>query len=188
MNVTQRIEMHVDLEAISLFESKNVSEYWGNINTAIKCPKLREAAEPFLLAFPISCMAEAGRNHVNALLTKQRNRLKLQSGGYLRLNLINYQPNINDLAAAHQTQASCCCPSNTAILLLLIKHSHLAATHQTQPSCCCSSNTAILLLLIKHSHLAAAHQTQPSCCCSSSTSIPLVPILSYEGMLMLFTG
>ena len=71
--------MHVDLEAKALFKSKNLCEYWNNVNTAAKYPKLRAAAEPFLLQFPTSYMAEAGISHVNAILTQQRNRLNLQN-------------------------------------------------------------------------------------------------------------
>ena len=37
--------------------------------------KLSEAVLGFLLAFPNSCMVEAGFSHINALLTKQQNRL-----------------------------------------------------------------------------------------------------------------
>ena len=45
------IEMHVDLKAKALFKSKNLSEYWSNINTATKYRKFSAAAaEPFLLA------------------------------------------------------------------------------------------------------------------------------------------
>ncbi|KRY11557.1 hypothetical protein T12_1301 [Trichinella patagoniensis] len=43
---------------------------------------------------------------VNAILSKQRNRLNLEMRGDLRLKLTNFQPNINALAAAHQTHPS----------------------------------------------------------------------------------
>ena len=56
-------EMHVDLEANTLFKSKSLSEYWRNINTATKYPKLRTAAQPFLLAFQTSYMVEAGQRN-----------------------------------------------------------------------------------------------------------------------------
>ena len=68
------IEMHVDLEAKSLFKSKNVSEYWSYINTAAKYPKLTSASEPFLPAFPTPYVAEARLSHVNTISTRQRNR------------------------------------------------------------------------------------------------------------------
>ena len=48
------IEMHVDHEAKALFKSKNLSEYWSNINTANKYQKFRATAEPFIHAFPNS--------------------------------------------------------------------------------------------------------------------------------------
>lgn len=100
------IEMCEDLEAKALFKNNILSEYWSNINTATKYPKLRAAAEPFLLAFPTSYMVEAGFSHANAILTKQRNRLNLQTRGDLRLKLTNFKPNINSLAAAHQAHPS----------------------------------------------------------------------------------
>ena len=59
-------------------------EYWSNINTATKNPKLTAAAYPFLLTFPTSCMAEADISHFNAILTKQGNKLNLQNRGDLR--------------------------------------------------------------------------------------------------------
>ncbi|KRX69368.1 hypothetical protein T06_1205 [Trichinella sp. T6] len=43
---------------------------------------------------------------VNAILSKQRNRLNLEMRGDLRLKLTNFQPNINAFAAAHQTHPS----------------------------------------------------------------------------------
>ena len=48
----------------------------------------------------------SGFSHANTILTKQRNRLNLESHGDLRLKLANFQPNINSLAAAHQTHPS----------------------------------------------------------------------------------
>ena len=47
------IQMHMDFKAKALFKSKNLTEYWSNINTATKYPKLRSAAEPF---FHFHCM------------------------------------------------------------------------------------------------------------------------------------
>ena len=104
------IEMHVELEAKALFKSRNLSEYWSNINTANKYPKLRTAAGPFSLAFPSSYMVEAGLSHVNTTLTRQRNGSNLQNRGDLQLKLTNVQPNINNnLAAAHQAHPSHYC-------------------------------------------------------------------------------
>ena len=71
-----------------------------------KIPQAYAAVEPFLLAFPSSYMVEAGFSHANAVLTKQRNRLKLEERGDLRLKLTNLQPNINDLAETHQSHPS----------------------------------------------------------------------------------
>ena len=61
------IKMHVDLEAKAFFKSNDFSEYWSNINTVTKYPKLKAAVEPFLLAFPTSCMVEACFSHLNAM-------------------------------------------------------------------------------------------------------------------------
>ena len=77
------IEMHVDLEAKGLSKSKDLSEYWSKINTAIMYPKIRATAEPFLHAFSTSYKAETGFHHVTTILTKPRNRLYLQNRGEL---------------------------------------------------------------------------------------------------------
>ena len=45
----QLIEMHVDLKAKAMLNSKNVSEYWSNINTATKYTKIRSAVKSFIL-------------------------------------------------------------------------------------------------------------------------------------------
>ena len=99
----ERIEMHVDLKAKALFKSKNLSEYWSNINTATMYPKIRAAVEPFLLAFPTSYMAEASFSNVNATLPEQRNRLNMPNCSQLPLRLAKLQPNVNNLPAANQT-------------------------------------------------------------------------------------
>ena len=61
----------MDLEAEALLKSKNLSEYWSNINIATKYPKFRAAAEPYLPAFQTPYMVEAGFRHVSAILTKR---------------------------------------------------------------------------------------------------------------------
>ncbi|KAF2350822.1 hypothetical protein FHG87_018422 [Trinorchestia longiramus] len=100
------VEMRVDLEAKALFERKTLTEYWSHVRTATKYPKLKARAEALLLAFPTSYMVEAGFNHADAILTKQRNRLNLENRGDLRLKLTNFKPNINSLAAVHQAHPS----------------------------------------------------------------------------------
>ena len=80
------IEMCVDLEAKLLFRSKCLSEYWRNANTATKYPKLSAEVEPFSLAFPRSHMVKASFSHLNAVLTKQRNRPNVEERGDLPLN------------------------------------------------------------------------------------------------------
>ncbi|KRY13138.1 SCAN domain-containing protein 3 [Trichinella patagoniensis] len=102
----EHVEMSADLEAKLLFKHKSLSEFWSNVNITNKYPKLSAAAQPFLLAFPSSYLVEAGFSHVNAILSKQRNRLNLEMRGDLRLKLTNFQPNINALAAAHQAHPS----------------------------------------------------------------------------------
>ena len=105
----ERIDMRMDLETKALFKSKNLAEYWSNINTATEYPKLRVVADPLLLAFPTSYMVETGYGHVNAILTNERNRLNRQNRGDFRILLTNYQPNINNLATAHQARPSHYC-------------------------------------------------------------------------------
>jgi len=99
-------ELSVDIAAKAVFESRSLSDFWYNVNTRDKYSKLTAAAEPFLLAFPSSYMVEAGFSHVNAILSKQCNRLNLEDQGDLRLKLTNIQPDVNALARAHQAHPS----------------------------------------------------------------------------------
>ena len=59
--------MYVDVDAKVLFKSENFTEYWSNINTVTKYPKLRETAKPFLFEFHTTYMVEAGLSHVKAM-------------------------------------------------------------------------------------------------------------------------
>ena len=70
--------MRVNLEAKTLFKSKNLSEYWSNINTPSSQlqPNLS-----YLHSQPH--MVEAGVSHVNAISIKQINRLNLKNRGDL---------------------------------------------------------------------------------------------------------
>jgi hypothetical protein len=45
-------ELSVDIAAKAVFESRSLSDFWYNVNTRNKYPKLAAAAGPFLLAFP----------------------------------------------------------------------------------------------------------------------------------------
>ena len=71
------------------------SEYWSNMNTATEYPKLSAAVEPFLVAFISLDFVEAGASHLNAVLTKERNRLTVEERGNLQLKLTNFQPNVS---------------------------------------------------------------------------------------------
>jgi len=99
-------ELSMDIAAKVVFESRSLSDFWYNVNTRDKYSKLAAAAEPFLLAFPSSYMVHAGFSHVNAILSKQRNRLNLEERGDLRLKLTNIQPDVDALVRAHQTHPS----------------------------------------------------------------------------------
>ena len=80
------IDMCVDHEAQALFKHKKTAWHCNvNSNTAAEYLKLWAAAEPFLLAFPISYVVEAGVSYANALL-KQRNRQNSEERGDLQLN------------------------------------------------------------------------------------------------------
>ena len=69
--------MSVDLEDKMLFKNVNLSSFWTNINVAQKYRTLSEILLLFLLAFPSSCLEEAGFSHVNSILTKQINKLNM---------------------------------------------------------------------------------------------------------------
>jgi len=84
----------------------NLGDFWYNVKARDKYPKLAVAAEPFLLAFPSSYMVEAGFSHVDAILSKQRNRLNLEERGDLRLKLTNIQPDVHVTVRAHQAHPS----------------------------------------------------------------------------------
>jgi len=99
-------ELSVDIAVKGVFDSRSLSDFWCNVNTRDKYPKLAAAAEPFLLVFPSSYMVEAGFSHVSAILSKQRNRLNLEERGDLRLKLTNIQPDVNALVRAHQAHPS----------------------------------------------------------------------------------
>ena len=64
--------------------------------------KLSETVRGFLLAFPNSYMVAAGFSYINALLTKQLNRLDMGERGKLNLLITNLQPNIHELIKSHQ--------------------------------------------------------------------------------------
>jgi len=99
-------ELSVVIAAKAVFESRSLSDFWYNVNARDKYPKLAVAAEPFLLAFPSSYMVEAGFSHVDAILSKQRNRLNLEERGDLRLKLTNIQPDVHVTVRAHQAHPS----------------------------------------------------------------------------------
>jgi len=99
-------ELSVDIAAKAAFKSRSLSDFWHKVNTRDKYPKLAAAAEPFLLAFPSSYMVEAGFSHVNAILSKQCNRLNLEERGDLILKLTNIQPDVKALVRAHQAHPS----------------------------------------------------------------------------------
>ena len=51
-------------------------------------------------------MAEHDFSAVTEILSKQRNNLKIEKRGDLRMYLSNLEPNVNALAKSHQTQGS----------------------------------------------------------------------------------
>ena len=84
-------DMRVDLEAQSLFKRKNLLRFGinrPNVHAAVKYLKFCAAVEPFLLAFPISCMFESGVSHAYAFL-KYKNRQNSEERGGLLLSTPN---------------------------------------------------------------------------------------------------
>ncbi|XP_076044738.1 protein FAM200C-like [Oratosquilla oratoria] len=71
-----------------------------------KYPLLWKEVKLFLLAFPTSYLVETGFSRVMHLLSKTRNRLGTEERGDLRLSLTSMEPNIDKLAALHQSQGS----------------------------------------------------------------------------------
>ena len=87
-------------------------------------PNLWKAVKIFFIAFPftynfyftfynfycitfyVGYMAERGFSAVTQILSKQRNNLKIEKRGDLRMYLSNLEPNVNALAKSHQAQGS----------------------------------------------------------------------------------
>ena len=62
--------------------------------------KFTETVHGLSLVFSTSYMVEAGFTHLNALLTKQQNRLDVGERGDIRLKIINLSPMFLNLTRA----------------------------------------------------------------------------------------
>lgn len=105
---TYLFDLEIDLTRWNLWyvygscsKIKSIGDYWSNVNTIPKYPKIGAAGETFLFAPPSLYMHETGLSHTNAILIKQWNKQTLKDCGDLQLKLTNFQPNINALATIH---------------------------------------------------------------------------------------
>ena len=85
---------------------KSYHDFWLQESIPERYPNLWKAVKIFFKAFPSTYMAERGFNSMTQLLSKQRNDLKIEKRGDLRMYLSNLEPNVNALAKSHQAQGS----------------------------------------------------------------------------------
>ncbi|CAH1100317.1 unnamed protein product [Psylliodes chrysocephalus] len=107
---------YVTLERItqgSSTQTKNLSrsstkaiESCGCSSTLKQYSVLWNIAQKYLIAFPSSYLVEKGFSVVTNILTKQRNRLKINEREDLRLQLINIEPDLARFVESHQVHPS----------------------------------------------------------------------------------
>ncbi|XP_076045804.1 zinc finger MYM-type protein 6-like [Oratosquilla oratoria] len=100
------IELQNDTTARARFKRGGRHKLWINQDVYEKYPLLWKEVKLLLLAFPTSYLVETGFSRVMHLLSKTRNRLDIEKRGDLRLSLTSLEPNIDKLAALHQSQGS----------------------------------------------------------------------------------
>ena len=85
---------------------KSYHDFWLQVSIPERYPNLWKAVKIFFIAFPSTYMAERGFSAVTQILSKQRNNLKIEKRGDLRMYLSNLERNVNALAKSHQAQGS----------------------------------------------------------------------------------
>ena len=100
------IELQNNTTAQARFKRGGHQKLWMNQDVYKKYPILWKDVKLLLLAFPTSYLVETGFSRVMYLLSKTRNRLDIEKRGDLRLSLTAFKPNIDKLAALHQSQGS----------------------------------------------------------------------------------
>ena len=86
--------------------NQGYQKFWLQRNIETQYPALWNIAEKYLIAFPSSYLVEKGFSVVTNILTKQRNRLKINERGDLRLQLTNIEPDLARLVESHQVHPS----------------------------------------------------------------------------------
>ena len=81
-------------------------KFWLQRNIESQYPALWNIAQKYLISFPSSYLVERGFSVVTNILTKQRNRLKINERGDLRLQLTNIEPDVARLVESHQVHPS----------------------------------------------------------------------------------
>ncbi|CAH1115533.1 unnamed protein product [Psylliodes chrysocephalus] len=84
--------------------NQGYQNFWLQRNIETHYPVLWNIAEKYFNAFPSSYLVEKGFSVVTNILIKQRNRLKINERGYLRLQLTNIEPNLAKLVESHQAK------------------------------------------------------------------------------------
>lgn len=99
------IELRTNDELKPAF-ARSYHEFWMQKSIQELYPKLWNAAEICLIAFPSSYLVEQGFSAVMNLVTTKRNRLQVAERGDLRLFLTELEPDIGKLVQAHQAHPS----------------------------------------------------------------------------------
>lgn len=86
--------------------NQGYQKFWLQRNIETQYPTLWNIAEKYLIAFPSSYLVEKSFSVVTNILTKQRNRLKINERGDLRLQLTNIEPDVARLVDSHQVHPS----------------------------------------------------------------------------------
>ncbi|XP_076069215.1 SCAN domain-containing protein 3-like [Oratosquilla oratoria] len=100
------IELQNDTSARARFKRGGRHKLWINQDVYEKYPLLWKEVKLLLLAFPTSYLVDTGFSRVMHLPSKTRNRLDIEKRVDLHLSLTSLEPNIDKLAALHQSQGS----------------------------------------------------------------------------------
>ena len=100
------LEMQFDEESKTNYNNGEYQKLWQNKKMTDCYPNMWKMVRNLLLPFPTSYLVESGFSAVNNIITKHRNRLRINERGDLRLLLTKIEPDIQYLVAQHQAQGS----------------------------------------------------------------------------------
>ena len=100
------LEMQFDEESKTNYDNGGYQKLWQNKKLTDCYPNMWKMVRNLLLPFPTSYLVESGFIAVNNIITKHRNRLRINERGDLRLLLTKIEPDIEYLVSQHQAQGS----------------------------------------------------------------------------------